>query len=84
MAIGLEVALTNISAFLLSIAPVIGIILFVLGGIIYGLSYTQPAENRGKWQSTGMSMAIGGIIIAIIAGAATEIMNWASGALKSG
>ncbi|MFH1222585.1 MAG: hypothetical protein V1492_05890 [Candidatus Micrarchaeota archaeon] len=83
MVSGLELGLSNISAFLLTIAPVIGIILFVLGGIIYGLSYTQPAENRGKWQSAGMNMAIGGIIIAVMAGAATMIMNWASGALTS-
>ncbi len=75
MPIGLEVTASNISAFLLGIAPVISIILIVLGGIAYGLSYTQPADSRGKWQTTGMGMVVGGIIISAIALGATAIQT---------
>jgi hypothetical protein len=38
----------------------------VLGAITYGLAQTQPAENRGKWQSMAMGMVVGGIIVADI------------------
>ena len=82
MAIGLEVVASDISAFLLGIAPVISIILFVLGGIVYGLSFTQPPDTRGKWQSTGISMMIGGVIVAAIAGAATILQETSAGLLK--
>ena len=51
MPIGLEVTASNISAFLMNIAPTITVILVVLGGIIYGLSYTQPPDSRGKWHA---------------------------------
>lgn len=83
MAIGLEVILTDISMFLLTIAPIIGVILFVLGGIVYGLSFTQPADNRGKWQTSGISMMVGGFIVAAIAGIANELITTAGGALTS-
>ena len=83
MAIGLEVVLTDISTFLLTVAPIIGVILFVLGGIVYGLSFTQPADNRGKWQTTGISMMVGGIIVAAIAGIANELVAQAGTYLTS-
>ncbi len=81
MPIGLEVTASNISAFLMNIAPTISVILIVLGGIIYGLSYTQPPDSRGKWQTTGISMVIGGVIVGAIAGAATLIQETSSGLL---
>jgi len=82
MASGLEILISNIAQFLLTIAPMISIILIVLGGIIYALSYTQPADTRGKWQSAGVSMFIGGVIVAAIAGAATIIQEVSGGLLK--
>jgi hypothetical protein len=82
MASGLEILISNIAQFLLTIAPMISIILIVLGGIIYALSYTQPADTRGKWQSAGVSMFIGGVIVAAIAGAATMIQEVSGGLLK--
>lgn len=81
MAIGLEVVASNIAAFLQNIAPVISIILIVLGGIVYGLAQAQPADMRGKWQTAAISMLIGGIIIAVIAGAAELIQQTSSQAL---
>jgi len=82
MAVGLETLLSNIAQFLLNIAPTISIILIVLGGIIFALSYTQPADSRGKWQTTGVSMILGGIIVAAIAGASTIIQETSAGLLK--
>jgi len=82
MASGLEILISNIAQSLLTIAPYISIILGVLGGIIYALSYTQPADTRGKWQSAGVSMFIGGVIVAAIAGAATKIQEISGGLLK--
>lgn len=81
MPTGLEVTASNISAFLLGLAPTISLILIVLGGIVFGLSYTQPPDSRGKWQTTGMSMIAGGVIVGAIAGAATIIQETAAGLL---
>lgn len=64
------------------IAPMVGVLLIVLAGIIYGLSATQPAEVRGRWQSTAIGMFIGGVIIAAIAGASDIIVQVSSGLLK--
>ncbi len=81
MPIGLEVTASNISAFLLSLAPTISIILIVLGGIVYGLSFTQPADSRGKWQNSGLGLVVGGIVISAIALGATVIQETAGGLL---
>lgn len=81
MAIGLETVATNIATFLTNIAPTISLILLVLGGIMYGLAQTQSPEARGKWQTTAVSMVVGGIIVAAIAGAASLIQHTSSGLL---
>lgn len=59
----------------LKLAPSISIILIVAGAIVYGIAHTQPAENRGKWQTMAMGMIIGGIIVAAIYGAAETIFK---------
>ena len=82
MAIGLEVTATNVANFLSTIAPVISLILIILGGIVYGLAQMQAPEARGKWQTTALSMIIGGLIVGAIAGAATIIQETSSGLLK--
>ncbi len=64
------------------LGPSISIILIVLGAIAYGLAQTQPAENRGKWQSMAMGMIIGGIIVAALTGAAQLIADTSSTLLK--
>ena len=81
MAIGLEVVASNIASFLSNIAPIISLILIILGGITYGLAQAQPADMRGKWQTAAISMLIGGVIIAVIAGAADIIQTTSSQAL---
>jgi hypothetical protein len=82
MAIGLEVVASNIASFLSNIAPIISLILIILGGITYGLAQAQPAEMRGKWQTAAISMVIGGVIIAVITGAADLIQETSSKALQ--
>lgn len=82
MAIGLEVAASNVASFLSNIAPIISLILIVLGGIVYGLAQTQPAETRGKWQTAAISMAIGGFIVGAIAAAAPYLQEQSTGWLK--
>ena len=82
MAVGLEVAASNIAGFLSTIAPVISLILLVLGGIVYGIAQTQPPDIRGKWQTAAISMLIGGLIVGAIAGAASFIQEQSSTLLK--
>lgn len=71
--IGLTQIVANITATLRVIAPHISIGLIVLGGLVYGLSQTQPAEVRGKWQTTAIGLVVGGIIIGAITAAAGAI-----------
>lgn len=82
MAIGLEVAASSIASFLTTIAPIIALILIVLGGIMYGLAQTQPPDTRGKWQTAAISMIVGGIIVGAISGAATIIESTSANLLK--
>lgn len=63
----------SIKSTLLMLGPNVAVILIVLGGLTYGLAQAQPAQNRGKWQSLGMGIIIGGIIVAAIVGAAELI-----------
>jgi len=81
MAIGAEVVAAGIANFLMVIAPIISIILVVLGGITYGVAQTQPAEVRGKWQTAAIGMFVGGVIVAVVAGAASLIQSTSSGLL---
>lgn len=81
MAIGLETTATNIATFLANIAGPISLILLILSGIVYGLAQTQPPETRGKWQTTAISMFIGGAIVFAIAMAAPSIQQTAGGLL---
>ena len=83
MAIGLEVVASNIASFLSNIAPIISLILIILGGISYGLAQTQPPDMRGKWQTAAISMLIGGIIVGAVAAAAGAIQETSSGLLTS-
>lgn len=82
MAVGLEVAASNVASFLSNIAPVISLILIILGGIMYGVAQTQPADTRGKWQTAAISMVIGGVIVGAIAGAASFIQEQSTSLLK--
>ena len=82
MAIGLEVVASNIAIFLSNIAPIISLILILLGGITYGLAQTQPPETRGKWQTAGISMFVGGLIVGAVAAGAGWIQEQSTTLLK--
>jgi hypothetical protein len=82
MATGLEVAASNIASVLQTLAPIIALILFTAGGIMYGLAQTQPGETRGKWQAIAIGMMVGGVIVAAIAGAASLITEASGNLLK--
>jgi uncharacterized membrane protein SirB2 len=84
MAIGLEVLASNIAGFLSTLAPVIAIILIILGGMLYGIAQTQPPDTRGKWQTAAISMIIGGIIVGAITAAAAGIESVSETLLKNG
>lgn len=64
------------------VGVIIAAILVTLGAIVYGISQMQPAEVRGKWESTAISMVLGGIIIAVIIGAVGIIIEFAQNMLK--
>lgn len=70
-----ETLLSSWQTILSNIAPIISVILIVLGGIVYGVAQAQPGEGRGKWQTAALAMLIGGIIVAAIAGAAVLIRD---------
>jgi hypothetical protein len=74
----IETLLLDIQAALYTIGPILSVILIILGGIVYGLAQTQPAENRGKWQNAAVGMVIGGVVIAAIIGGATLIRETSS------
>ncbi len=75
MSSGIEVLLSNIRDTLITIYPILSVILIILSGIVYGMAQTQPAEQRGKWQTTAISILIGGIIIAAIGFSADKIFE---------
>jgi hypothetical protein len=81
--IGLTKEIANITATLRVIAPHLSVGLLILGGIVYGLSYLQTAEVRGKWQTVAIGLVVGGIIIAAITVAADEIQKNAGKLLTS-
>lgn len=70
-----ETLLSSWQTILSNVAPIISVILIVIGGIVYGVAQTQPGESRGKWQAAALAMLIGGIIVAAIAGAAVLIRD---------
>lgn len=78
----IETLLLSWKTILESLAPIISILLIISGGILYGISFTQPSEKRGKLQGMGIGMIAGGIVIAAITGAAVLIRDTSSNLLK--
>lgn len=75
MASGIEILLSNIRDTLINIYPILSVILIILSGIMYGMAQMQPAEQRGKWQTTAIGLLLGGIIIAAIGFSADKIFE---------
>jgi cytosine/uracil/thiamine/allantoin permease len=72
---GVVEILGGVKIILEAIAPMLSVILIIAGGIVYGVAQAQPAEVRGKWQSLAVSLFVGGIVIAVIAGGAEFIKD---------
>lgn len=65
-----------------SAGTTISMLLIILGGLTYGVAQLQPGETRGKWQTIGLGVAVGGILIAAILGAADLIQEVSSNLFK--
>lgn len=65
-----------------SAGTMISMLLIILGGLMYGVAQMQPGETRGKWQTTGIAIVVGGILIAAILGAADLIQEVSSNLFK--
>lgn len=65
-----------------SAGTMISMLLIILGGLMYGIAQMQPGETRGKWQTTGIAIVVGGILIAAILGAADLIQEVSSNLFK--
>lgn len=78
----IETLLMSWKTILESVALLISLILILLGGIVYGISLSQPSDKRGKLQGMGLGMIIGGIVVAAITGAAVLIRDTSMNLLK--
>jgi hypothetical protein len=78
----LETLLSSWLETLKSAGTMISMLLIILGGLLYGVAQLQPGETRGKWQTTGIAIVVGGILIAAILGAADLIQEISSNLFK--
>lgn len=78
----IETLLSSWLETLTSAGTMISMLLIIMGGIIYGIAQLQPGETRGKWQTVGIGVVIGGIVIAAILGAADLIQEISSNLFK--
>jgi hypothetical protein len=65
-----------------SAGTTISMLLIILGGLMYGVAQLQPGETRGKWQTVGIGIVVGGVLIAAILGAADLIQEISSNLFK--
>ncbi|MBD3397900.1 hypothetical protein GF412_01985 [Candidatus Micrarchaeota archaeon] len=78
----IETLLSSWLETLKSAGTMISMLLIILGGLLYGIAQLQPGETRGKWQTTGIAIVVGGILIAAILGAADLIQEVSSNLFK--
>lgn len=79
----IETLLTSIATVLKNLGGIISVILFILAGIVYGLSYMQPSESKGKWQTIAVGMFIGAIIVGAIVAASDMLTGVSQNLLTS-
>ncbi len=58
---------------------VVGLILMVLGGALYGGSHILPAQQKGSLQGYGLGMITGGVVGIILAMSASTILQLVTG-----
>lgn len=73
--IGLTQKIADLTATLRVIVGPLSLGLIILGGIVIGLAYAQPAETRGKWLTIGTGLIVGGVIMIAITLAAPNIQT---------
>jgi hypothetical protein len=78
----IETLLSSWLETLKSAGTMISMLLIILGGLMYGIAQLQPGETRGKWQTTGIAIVVGGILIAAILGAADLIQEISANLFK--
>ncbi len=78
----IETLLSSWLETLKSAGTTISMLLIILGGLMYGVAQLQPGETRGKWQTIGIGIVVGGILIAAILGAADIIQEISSNLFK--
>ena len=78
----IETLLSSWLETLKSAGTMISMLLIIVGGLLYGIAQLQPGETRGKWQTTGIAIVVGGILIAAILGAADLIQEISSNLFK--
>ncbi|MCC7570265.1 hypothetical protein KO465_02880 [Candidatus Micrarchaeota archaeon] len=76
-------ALNEWKSILINVGTTLAAILVIIGAIVYGISQMQPAEVRGKWESTAVGLVIGGIVIAAIIGVSGLIIDFSGDMFKS-
>ncbi len=69
-------------AFFTNIGWGLSLLLIILAGIVYGVSQTMPPDSRGKWVNTAIGLFVGGIVIAMVLGAAGMIRSLAYESLQ--
>ncbi|MBN2122438.1 hypothetical protein JW721_05300 [Candidatus Micrarchaeota archaeon] len=78
----IETLLSSWLETLKSAGTTISMLLIILGGLLYGVAQLQPGEKRGKWQTVGIGVVVGGVLIAAILGAADLIQEISSNLFK--
>ena len=78
----IETLLSSWLETLKSAGTMISMLLIIMGGLLYGIAQLQPGETRGKWQTAGLAIVVGGILIAAILGAADLIQEVSSNLFK--
>ncbi len=54
---------------------ILGLVLMILGAVMYALAHVMPGQTKGSLQGYGMGLILGGIIGVIIAELAAPILN---------
>ena len=54
---------------------ILGLLLMIIGAIMYALAHVMPGQTKGSLQGYGMGLILGGIVGVIIAELAQPILN---------